>query len=1006
MKVFEAPIGFSLERFEQLSGMDLKDPSLFIIMPEVPAIRQAEELLMPSGIWERRLLTFGDLVGFVNARWTKRLHITRMARLFLMEEIVAELRGSLSYYREVGSPGGLSESILRLIAELKQMGFSPSHLFELAGKTGDFTLSAKLQDAGRFFELYEKRLAEGGYADDIDLLRLTAQAARCGVLERLLPDAKGFLIFGFIDLTQAQLELLKGLDDSGFNLAVCIETSPEVDPLRDRLCHALEDMFEDVEWVVIPASSWGEPQEVEILSFPSLMDQADFVGKEVRRLAVEGSISLDEIVILLRRPERMDKLLTKSLRKFGVPFSLMSPLVLKSSPIGRFVLDLLRVKSSGFERDYFFRILRSPFLSCYFSSRGANEHQMERLVGALDAKSKLARVLRGASSFLSLLGEFASEPATCALSDLINEIEGKFQGSSFAEHAEDLGRLIDCLLVADAVELLSCKNQTYVPSWKKLFSFLRELRFFSHARPGQDPVDLASFSLLIEDLLSEECFVPYGQTSTASTVVLGAKDCLGTSFKVAFLLDAGEGEFPLRMPSDPIIRSDERRALNELMGRELFLVDERHNKMEELLFEAACGRATKRLYILYSRVDEKGRVSLPSYMVLKAAKRRGIEVRKEGTRGGSLAPEGIFTRAELVKYIFSSDLYGDFNYSAYLSKNFPSFHRVLRGIGAERDRLRHCGVPTCFEGIVSRAHELSWSELTPTGLETYGACPFRYFAAHLLKLKPPEEVSAELKALEFGSIYHEILKTFFATVAMELGGRVDLSSKERGYLLERFREFARSLDISKRFSHLPPRFAELVRKKILEEVLPEFVAFEEDRVREWGSLGFYPSFFEVDVSLALHGLTISGKVDRVDVGGGRALVIDYKLRSRKDFFSHSSLQLPLYLLLLKWRGFSPHGGYYRFIEKPEVEEGMDAFMATKGKTIDGFIDSAERLAKMYARLIRMGCFPPVIASKTEDFLGSEVVLQKDKRSMCKWCEFKDLCRVKEGTRRKLECQKS
>jgi ATP-dependent helicase/DNAse subunit B len=1003
VKVFEAPLGFPLERFGHISGIDLNDTSLFIILPEVPALMKAEELLIPSGIWGMRLLTFGDLAGLVNARWAKRHHITRMARLFLMEEIAAELRGSLSYYREIGLPGGLAESMLRLIAELKQVGLLPSHLFELAGKARDGVLSGKLLDAASFFERYEERLHKGGYADDIDLLRLAAQAARSGDLKRLLPDAKGFLVFGFIGFTQVQLELLKCLDDYGFNLVVCIETSAEVPQLRGKLCSALGDLFGSVEWESIPESSSGEPAKVEIFSFPSFMAQADFVGKEVRMLAVEDSIKPKDIAILLRRPERMDRVLAKSLRKFGVPFSLSSPVALRSSPLGRFVLDLLRVKSSGFERDYLFRVLRSPFLSCYFSRHGALEDEREKLVAALDAKSKSAKVLSGAGSFLMLIGDLPTEPACCAVSALIEEIEARFEGSSIAEHAEDLGRLLDYLLVADSIELLSSKNPTYVPSWRKLFGFLRELRLFSRAWFARGPITPASFSSLVEDLLTEESFVPDEMATAASVRILGAKDCLGTSFKAVFLLDAGEGEFPLCMPSDPIIRNDERVAINELAGRELFRVAESHNKEEELLFEAACGRARERLYILYSMLDEKGRVSLPSHMVLKTAKRKGIEIERKSARGDS-APEGIFARGELVDYIFSSGLYEDADCKAYLSRNFPPFRWVLRGICAERNRLRPHGVPTCFEGVALRAHELGADELTPTGLETYGACPFRYFASNVLGLEAPEEATRELKALEVGSIYHEILNKFFTSIAGELGGKVDLSGKERGYLSERFKEFARSLDIAPRLSHLPPRLAEILKKRMLEEVLPEFVALEEDRIREWGSLGFYPSFFELDVSLALPRLTIRGKVDRVDVGGDRALVIDYKLRSGKEFFTHSSLQLPLYLSSLRCRGFSPHGGYYRFIERPEDEKGADAFRVKRGGTIDEFIHRAERLAQMYAELIRAGFFPPVIADKAKDFLGSEVVLKKDKHSLCAWCEFKDLCRVKEGTRRKLECR--
>jgi ATP-dependent helicase/DNAse subunit B len=294
----------------------------------------------------------------------------------------------------------------------------------------------------------------------------------------------------------------------------------------------------------------------------------------------------------------------------------------------------------------------------------------------------------------------------------------------------------------------------------------------------------------------------------------------------------------------------------------------------------------------------------------------------------------------------------------------------------------------------------SLSEFSPTSLETYGDCPFKYFAGEILKLEFPEEPEDEVMGLDLGSFYHRVLKTLFSSLAGRMGGKVDLTDVSDNELIDLLNKCIEKEDLDKEFGWLSQTVRELIENRIVEKVFPQFMVAEAERIREWNKRGFFPERFEKKIGFDMGGIKISGQIDRIDIGDNRALVIDYKLRSsnRKQFFDYINLQLPIYLSALRNEGIEPYGGYYRFVEKPHLESG--AIWGGR-KTIDELINSAMSQVEMYVSLMREGFFAPVIQKKDKGFEREEIEVKKDEFAPCSWCEFKDLCRVQGGTVRKL-----
>jgi hypothetical protein len=183
-------------------------------------------------------------------------------------------------------------------------------------------------------------------------------------------------------------------------------------------------------------------------------------------------------------------------------------------------------------------------------------------------------------------------------------------------------------------------------------------------------------------------------------------------------------------------------------------------------------------------------------------------------------------------------------------------------------------------------------------LETYGACPFRFFIESALRLeerKPPE---IGYDAAQLGNMLHSILELVY---------------KQAGWTasLEELQALLRPIgqevftSAPQKFGFRPTPLWEVNQAEMLETLargLEELAALSE---------GYRPAHFELKfgsgptpplaVDTDCGPVTLRGMIDRVDIDDtGNIRVIDYKTGSSgfapKDLIEGKRLQLPLYAL--------------------------------------------------------------------------------------------------------------
>jgi RecB family exonuclease len=295
--------------------------------------------------------------------------------------------------------------------------------------------------------------------------------------------------------------------------------------------------------------------------------------------------------------------------------------------------------------------------------------------------------------------------------------------------------------------------------------------------------------------------------------------------------------------------------------------------------------------------------------------------------------------------------------------------------------------------------------VSPTSLEHYGECPYRFFLKHVLRIEEmavPEEV-LKLEAAERGNIMHDTLERFF-TEARRHEPEEEWTDVERERLLaildERF-------DETERAGLAGPQLMWESEKARIRRELNLFLSRDEEVRRATGARfqnaekGFGRKVDEGDEPWAPakvelgegRRLSLSGQVDRVDTTVDGYAVYDYKSGGAYAFREIESakvadplvrgkkLQLPVYALAVRQ---SVEGAESARIEAKywfiNEQEGFRQI----GYPLDEEHEQrfVEVLNVMTAS-VEAGQFPQTPSKKSGD--------QNSTPSNCKYCAFDRLC---------------
>jgi RecB family exonuclease len=292
-------------------------------------------------------------------------------------------------------------------------------------------------------------------------------------------------------------------------------------------------------------------------------------------------------------------------------------------------------------------------------------------------------------------------------------------------------------------------------------------------------VDLDEVAQVLSGRLLEVALPP-SKSRYGGVYVAPAEAARGLAFDVVFVPGLAEKLFPRKIAEEPILLD----AVRERLGAGLAKNQDRV-AAERLALRLAVGAARRRVVLSYPRLDlDQSRPRVPSFYALEAL--RACEGRLPGfdelatraerlvdARVGWPAPSDArdaIDEAEHDLALLASLLDLDpeqhpervVGTARYLLESNPHLGRALR-FRARRWLRRWTPadglldpMPAALEAIQS--HGLGKRSFSPTALQHYAQCPYRFFLYSVHRLAPREvpEAIEQMNPLQRGSLVHEV----------------------------------------------------------------------------------------------------------------------------------------------------------------------------------------------------------------------------------------------------------
>jgi ATP-dependent helicase/nuclease subunit B len=464
--------------------------------------------------------------------------------------------------------------------------------------------------------------------------------------------------------------------------------------------------------------------------------------------------------------------------------------------------------------------------------------------------------------------------------------------------------------------------------------------------------------------------------------------------------------FPRKIGEEPILLD----AVREELGAGL-TTNERRLEAERLALRLAVGAGGSRAVLSYPRLDVDGsRPRVPSFYALEALRAAegvlpGFDElsRRAETFGqarlGWPAPARAADAIDAAEFdlarlaVLGGDDEASRGAARYLLGANPHLARALRFRG------RRWEVPgwTTADGFVKpseagrralAAHALAARSYSPTALQHYSSCPYKFFLQAVWKLSPREEPEAieELDALQRGSLVH--------AVQFELFGAL----RDAGLLPVTPARLAAAWDhLDGVIEKVAARFADDLAPAI-DRVWKDGVNAVRADLREWlrrASLddsGFVPWRFELSFGLPSDrdadpasrpdpvpldaGLLLRGSIDLVErAENGRLRVTDHK--TGKERFEAGAvidggrtLQPVLYALTVE-----------KLFPNNAVESGRLYYCTAAGNFAEYEVDlndAARVAAEELARALRAALEEPFLPAAPDE-------------GACRWCDYRPVC---------------
>lgn len=756
--------------------------------------------------------------------------------------------------------------------------------------------------------------------------------------------------------------------------------------------------------------------------YKSLKSEISGCAAEITRL-LETGVKPSQIAVASPDLAGTTALIDEVFSDFGLSYSSSATVPFGRSPVLQFIILLLETVAGNFSRETVCELFSSPYISSAAMKPKINPALTDIVAGKAMIENSLFSWENSIKKYIKRENEKLLLPDTPDFRR--KEIEGEISDAQYvlksaiprlkdlsALNSEDtykghINRIISLLknweipFIDDSCGDEICRRD--VKDLNRILRLLLDLSGTSEAL-GAEKVSFSEFARFFSS--SAGAMRVSLKNETGRIQILGIQELQDMRFSCVFLVSLVDGTIPEIPSLLPYTNDLEDQAIWPGKRREKV-------RWGRFYFINALFAGSDRVYL--SCHDKAGeRQEIPSQFYETASEMLSAQ----NTDDSNLFESFSSRISETARHLSKGEIYEKFCLPDGISTislleriNMEGYYRrglyesVYDGILSEEDDIK--------KALLERFDEKH--AYSPTSLEIYAQCPFRFYLKNVLLMNPQKESGFVLSAADRGELLHRTLYSFYREWKKNHNG--SLSKKERDEALSLLKSCA--LLETESFGVQGPAW-DMMIKEILGStgygsgILEKFIS-EEAKLFP---TGLVPRYFEAGfgfsgtdtafttqpaevVSKSGKSIFLRGFVDRIDVrknmnGSCDFVIVDYKTGSHpkyKDIAEGKALQIPLYLRAVEAaKGFHGIGGFYYKLSKREVfrraelydtdeEELFSNFPRTKMKD-SLFEDAVERsvsFACTYAEKIRNGIFNPAESAK----------------DCSAYCEFKHICRFSE-----------
>ena len=790
----------------------------------------------------------------------------------------------------------------------------------------------------------------------------------------------------------------------------------------------------------------------------TMKDEIRFAAKKIKELiaSAKGEVELSRICVASYRQDDYAPLAREIFREYGIPSNITDRARLDRSPLYLAFNALFDLAEFNFNRRSLLRLLSSPYL--LIARKNGERIDAANLYDVITEY----RLRQGSQSWLEEINihlEDIREEEQLALDEfdvrklkeklfklekasidieivekLIQNIKGNKTPDEFHKTMIQIineCKVISQLLVSSSVMIESDALEFDTRSYRA-FSELLEDFVTICSRLGLDntSLPLSFYTERIHVAALRTRFAPRAEPGRG-VIVTSFEQTIGYEFDHLFLIGLNDGVFP-EIFSPSLFNLKEHQP-----GEDEKLIEQRY-----LFYQTLCTFRKEAYIIWHTGSDDKKSEIMRSQFA---------EALEEIVSFSEIPPDSqdakIFSANEFFRYSGRtkdiSEGAAQFAKEKGLDKDsIDTFtEQIPHSIAIEKKRSESAS--TKYSGVLP-FNELTEAEkedllayrnrvYSISQLETYAACPFKFFAKYILQLEAGRQSEAEegLSSSEKGTILHDTLYQILSALR-ERNQDIRSISDEDFNLIRN--EIALLQNKEDRFGKNHP-FWRLDKESVFEPPTPGIGMLQKfiEAERKFSAFITKPSFFEATFGIPaseekrdkmlyredhveIDGMKFRGKIDRIDMdeASGIFTVTDYKSgknATTKDIKEGKSLQLPLYLRIAEdllrahlgddtMRGVA--GIYHTLLGKESKQHLALGLHEFAGQAFEGHksggksklrsefdtadelretIEATIRFAKNYVEGITLGRFP---------------LVKEENIAVCTYCEYKQVCRVGEA----------